>query len=336
MSYAPTQRPVTARASTSSDMSNLHVPPQLHRHRKTVSTGGGRAWSEAEEAYLIETRERKMPYKHIAAQLKKTELACRLHYHQLSFGNKSRRTAYSASVHSMDRSSMTPPTMRQPTPQRPLPSFSPPASPENRDYTLHNPIDNSLHKPILPKPIVSPERAGQDSRALRLVTDDIKDRHYVDIPRLDKVYDSHRLHFWSRIASEYGGNLSPATLEEAWRRAHGISGSNFPPTPRGSPQSSQAQPSILTTPFSAVTDPGNGFRAVNQRRESSQPPPRSSYPPPSAVSKQSSFAISSLLTDNKEVRSPSRERKLEELQPVEPNVHSASSASPLTEIPATA
>ena len=48
MSYAPTQRPVTARSSSSSDMVNLQVPTSMQRHRKTVSTGGGRAWSEAE------------------------------------------------------------------------------------------------------------------------------------------------------------------------------------------------------------------------------------------------------------------------------------------------
>lgn len=27
-------------------------PPAVHRHRKTVSTGGGRAWSEAEVCVL--------------------------------------------------------------------------------------------------------------------------------------------------------------------------------------------------------------------------------------------------------------------------------------------
>lgn len=39
-----------------------------------------------QENYLLQTRMQKMPYKHIAAHLKKTELACRLHYHQLSHG----------------------------------------------------------------------------------------------------------------------------------------------------------------------------------------------------------------------------------------------------------
>ncbi|KAL1835885.1 hypothetical protein VTJ49DRAFT_5915 [Mycothermus thermophilus] len=65
--------------------------------RKTASTGGGRAWSEEEEAYLIQTRMQKMPYKHIAAHLKKTELACRLHYHQLSHGSNRRKRTTSLS-----------------------------------------------------------------------------------------------------------------------------------------------------------------------------------------------------------------------------------------------
>lgn len=38
-----------------------------------------------------------MPYKHIAAHLKKTELACRLHYHQLSHGSNRRKRTTSMS-----------------------------------------------------------------------------------------------------------------------------------------------------------------------------------------------------------------------------------------------
>jgi len=260
-----------------------------------------------------------MPYKHIAAQLKKTELACRLHYHQLSFGSKNRRQQAVSPINSFDRhsarSSMTPPTrMRHISPhQSPLPSFSPPASPETADYEAARNVQN--HKPILPKPVVSPERAAQETRQLRLVTEDMDNYHerqYVDVAKLDRIYDAHRLHFWSTIARNYGGNLSPATLEDTWRRAHGVSGSNFPPTPRGSPQSSQAPPSILTTPFSAVGDysrDSRGFTPVNQGDRSSPKPATAT----TAISK-SSCAISSLLTEDKEVRSPAREKKLEDVE----------------------
>ncbi|RMD39469.1 hypothetical protein DV735_g5651, partial [Chaetothyriales sp. CBS 134920] len=43
-----------------------------------------RAWSEAEEQYLLQSRRRRIQYKGIASRLQKSELACRLHYHQLT------------------------------------------------------------------------------------------------------------------------------------------------------------------------------------------------------------------------------------------------------------
>ncbi|KAL2189228.1 hypothetical protein L209DRAFT_681454 [Thermothelomyces heterothallicus CBS 203.75] len=76
----------------------------INKNRKAASTGGGRAWSEDEEAYLLRTRMQKMPYKHIAAHLKKTELACRLHYHQLSHGSNRRRRTTSTSSGSSNSS----------------------------------------------------------------------------------------------------------------------------------------------------------------------------------------------------------------------------------------
>ncbi|RDA88140.1 hypothetical protein CP532_6802 [Ophiocordyceps camponoti-leonardi (nom. inval.)] len=81
----------------------------LHRHdggvvksKKIALTGSGRAWREDEEAYLLQTRMQKMPYKHIAAHLNKTELACRLHYHQLSHGSTRRKRTTSFSSGSSD------------------------------------------------------------------------------------------------------------------------------------------------------------------------------------------------------------------------------------------
>lgn len=310
MSYAPTQKPMMVKSMSAADSQTLRAPV-VHRHRKTVSTGGGRAWSDAEEAYLIETREHKMPYKHIASQLKKTELACRLHYHQLSFGSKSRRHSQ-VPMNSYERSSAPPPAQsRGETPQRQLPSFSPPASPpESMEYS---PSESSSqtpqnHKPILPKPVPSIHHRINDTQSLRLVTQDmdcLQERQYVDVAKLDRVYDAHRLHFWSTIARNYGCNLSPATLEEAWCRSHGLSSSKFPPTPRGSPHDSQAPSNILSgAPFSAVTDSGKGFTPINSANPSSKP----------TVPRQNSFAISSLLTEDREVRSPGREKKLDEVE----------------------
>ena len=263
-----------------------------------------------------------MPYKHIAAQLKKTELACRLHYHQLSFGSKSRRNAASTPRSANDRSSMSPPDhISKPIPQLPLPTFSPPASPDNQDYRVRpmQPDASAIPKPQLPKPDRSPERSTQDVRQLKLVTENVDtfhERQYVDLARLDRIYESHRLHFWSTIARSYGCNLSPSILEDAWRRSHGMTGSHFPPTPRGSPLSSQPAPSILTTPFSAMPDTGRGFTPVNlhpPRAESL--PPRASQSTPTLTSRKDSCAISALLTEDREVRrSPAVEKRTEEVE----------------------
>ena len=254
-----------------------------------------------------------MPYKHIATQLKKTELACRLHYHQLSFGSKSRRQV---SVPSHDRQSAPPPEkvrFETPTTQRMLPSFSPPASPPQcREYSPGSQTPQS-HKPILPKPIPSSHRRRTDSQPLRLVTDDIdqfQEKQYIDMARLDRIYDAHRLHFWSTIARSYGCNLSPAALEEAWCRAHGMTGSRFPPTPRGSPQPSLAPSSVLTSavPYSAVSAPVDGGRTFTPANASE------GLTPKLPTTRTNSFSVSSLLTEDKEVRlSPGQEKKLEDV-----------------------
>lgn len=107
-----------------------------------------------------------MPYKHIAAHLKKTELACRLHYHQLSHGsNRRRRTASISSVsssgHSPVMSAVIPSPIREHSPRE----MTPPSS--SGRTSAHSPdlgssvklpsilghVDPSARLPaILPKP----------------------------------------------------------------------------------------------------------------------------------------------------------------------------------------
>ena len=71
-----------------------------------------------------------MPYKHIAAHLKKTELACRLHYHQLSHGsNRRKRTTSVSSGSSNGHSPLMPLTAQSPIREAPTSrSSSPPGS----------------------------------------------------------------------------------------------------------------------------------------------------------------------------------------------------------------
>ncbi|KAL9006948.1 MAG: hypothetical protein Q9188_000324 [Gyalolechia gomerana] len=317
MSYAPTTSP-ESRHSPMEDVSPTTTfreldSPKSRQHRKSISTAGGRAWSQEEENYLIETRMHKMPYKHIATTLKKTELACRLHYHQLSFCNKKRRRT----------SSVTSPTSYAPspitpseTPKRELPQQSLPSLPSLSSFTSpeppkenNHPITRSpqSHIPILPRPNLT-RSTPLPTRGLRLITEDIdqyEKKPIVDIARLDKIYDAHRLRFWSTIARSYGCNLSPAALEEAWCKGHNIDYSNLPPTPTASPHDSEssasnkpAPSSTLGAPFSAVAEYSQGFTTVNNP----MPVPKSAVVAPTG--RKGSFAISSLLTEDKEVRSP--------------------------------
>ena len=242
----------------------------------------------------------KMPYKHIAAHLQKTELACRLHYHQISFGTKRRRRTLSVS----STKSITQPEAIQElseTPQQILPVLSPPNSPEDtytektRFSSVYNPVS------ILPKPVTGSHRVTQQGHSLHLITQDIErfeERSRIDKTRLDKIYEAHRDHFWSFVARDYGENVSPAVLEEVWRRTAQVPTFDFPPTPPNrSPQSDKGTLMTLGSAFgSSEQSITTTFRPIIVSR--------SAYST-SSVPTKNSFAISSLLTEDKEVRSPS-------------------------------
>ncbi|PSR80425.1 hypothetical protein BD289DRAFT_374070 [Coniella lustricola] len=118
----------SAMYTPTTDIMERHEYGVRKHHRKTSSTGGGRAWSEDEELYLLQTRMQKMPYKHIAAHLKKTELACRLHYHQLSHGSNRRKRTTSMSSSASSSNSHSPlmhTTMPSPIHESPSRSVSP-------------------------------------------------------------------------------------------------------------------------------------------------------------------------------------------------------------------
>ncbi|KAM5447125.1 hypothetical protein McanMca71_003780 [Microsporum canis] len=113
----------------------------IEKQSKALASCGGRAWTEEEDAYLYRARMMKTPYKRIAAHLCKTELACRLHYHQMSSGNLRRRSAKSRSsslsldsthypIEDSRREYSTPSHIRTPSPRyEPVPSYFPPYSP---------------------------------------------------------------------------------------------------------------------------------------------------------------------------------------------------------------
>ncbi|KAF2095379.1 hypothetical protein NA57DRAFT_59396 [Rhizodiscina lignyota] len=226
------------------------------RGRKMSSTGGNRSWSEEEENYLLQTRMQKMPYKHIAAHLKKTELACRLHYHQLSHGSHRRKRTGSVSSNNSLASTS---------------SGSSGNSPRNHYYHGYDGEDDhgmgyspvrygvntsppySSHKVLLPKPMpLTPPEHSDLHNGLRINTS-MQTGNNVDTDRLRAIYDQHRSGFWNAIAQDYGPDASPSHLEQIWRHNHH---SGFgaplmrPPTPGDSPDR-LGRPSLKPSPLPA-------------------------------------------------------------------------------------
>ncbi|KAI2615255.1 hypothetical protein GGR54DRAFT_304614 [Hypoxylon sp. NC1633] len=148
-----------------SDVLDRHEYGITKNRKLAASTGGGRAWSEDEEVYLLQTRLQKMPYKHIAAHLKKTELACRLHYHQLSHGsNRRKRTTSVSSGSSTGQSPILPASAPSPiqecSPRDSSPAMITSRNPDSPKYTtsvqlprIMTGANSSPRLPaILPKP----------------------------------------------------------------------------------------------------------------------------------------------------------------------------------------
>jgi hypothetical protein len=263
----------------------------------------------------------KMPYKHIAAYLKKTELACRLHFHQLSHGSHRRKRASSVSsvascssagqsVYGMiiDHDAYSP-SSRHGSPT----SYN--SSPHGRSSSVGTSPGRSQHKILLPKPRpLTPRESPEPHNALRINTGVIHQPKVVDTDRLRAIYEGRRQQFWATIAADYGADVSPAQLEEIWR-----TGSNGvrPPTPDASPDGSiMINPVLKPSPFSYASPINNDPRHFSPLNISAvSAPERISYmlpmPVPSAgrpragtwsSAPRDNVPISSLLTEDKNPR----------------------------------
>ena len=125
-----------------------------------------------------------MPYKHIAAHLKKTELACRLHYHQLSHGSHRRKRTGSTSTASSNSSASSKHTIHQyqlPMPHDDRTGFQTPmhgspntyhqTSPEQYRGVHQSPNRGVQHKVLLPKPrTITPDESPNGLHGLRIDT----------------------------------------------------------------------------------------------------------------------------------------------------------------------
>jgi hypothetical protein len=96
----------------------------------------------------------------------------------------------------------------------------------------------------------------------------------VDKDRLRRIYEAHRVDFWRFIASEYGGGVDPALLEQTWRRGF----SYTPPTPCVSPDNRTGAAviaAVVSTPLAPSALPPPQHHQVDP---STDPSPQSLSP----------------------------------------------------------
>lgn len=216
----------------------------------------------------------KMPYKHIAAHLKKTELACRLHYHQLSHGSHRRKRASSVGSTtscSSNQSHGYPMAMDHDAYSQSSRHSSPMSysgSPYIRASSVTASPGRAQHKILLPKPrTLTPRGSPEPYNTLRINTEVAHQPKVVDTDRLRSIYEARRQQFWATIAADYGTDVSPAQLEDIWR--NGTNGVR-PPTPDASPDGTMmTNPALKPSPFPAYTaspaqsEPPKHFSPIN-------------------------------------------------------------------------
>ena len=229
-----------------------------------------------------------MPYKHIAAQLRKTELACRLHYHQMSYGSNRRKRG--ASVSSLNSSASYTPgsSLQDPspghTPYCSTPMTSPSSSPRSlpsqvSDGLTSPPLYQGPQLPLLPKPLSLEGRPMLPRPHDWSVKTDLKlpsasevlRSPPIDPSRLRDLYEAHRSTFWSQIANQYSphAQVSASDLENAFFTGQGVAGGQ-PPTPELSPKG----PGSIFDPRLNVMEPHafGGFNSVPCGKALGSPP----------------------------------------------------------------
>ncbi|KAI5844880.1 hypothetical protein BZA05DRAFT_153187 [Tricharina praecox] len=205
----------------------------------------------------------RVAYKKIASHLDKTELACRLHYHQLSHGGNRRKRNSSVSSTSSNTPAGSPAT--SPSAASPLSttkitttttkpfiasSFSPvnAAGAIQKSGTPCNPLSKIKGKPLLPKPadaatsgagaISTPRRQNaKGGKPLRVHCNPDS----IDKEKLKRLVKQNEPKFWELIAAQYGEPIDGEYLRTIWTKGFG---SETPPTPAISPASQATSPVV--------------------------------------------------------------------------------------------
>ena len=177
-------------------MTDWYPSSHVRKSSRSTTVRYVRNWTPDEDAHLVLQRTKRVPYKQIALELHKTELACRLHYYQIlsatrreSMGGqhgssscvqaletKAQRRLRLGLYHNFEEqrpamttsqwsnSTMTRSTLSSPPPKKSLPTSAP---------HQHNPNHQEL-----------------------------------DVARLQQIYAQHKDAFWRGIAASYSQGVS--------------------------------------------------------------------------------------------------------------------------------
>ncbi|CAZ83516.1 unnamed protein product [Tuber melanosporum] len=219
----------------------------------------------------------RVAYKKIAGHLDKTELACRLHYHQLSHGNNRRKrnnsissTSSNASVTSpaASPSSSSTPLAKTRSSSPTISSFSPVNASGAIQKVGTTAQPKIKGKPLLPKPhgstgptsSTSPGKNPGSNKAKQLRVDCSPDA--IDKDKLIRIVEKQRAMFWESVATQYGGSVDADFLQKCWQKGFTSTSSATTPTSAITAPSSAISaltttttttPTTNTTPSSAVT-----------------------------------------------------------------------------------
>lgn len=235
------------------------------------------------ERALLQGRLERIPYKQIGARIGKTDLACRLHFHQMVMAKRTPETAPGRSI--VFLSSEHPPEVHRLAPTHSSVTTStalssicnPNGSPGSRSEHLSpNLYREPMHRrsyssPFIDhdrfpgwQPVSSPYPSVQTCPSMQTSPSLLASPNFhtseqipstIDLRRLNNIYREHANDFWSTIAAKYSGgtSLSPSRLEQAFLQGQTIEEHPQPEIPRITLSSSV--PPETTTSTSPETSP---------------------------------------------------------------------------------
>lgn len=197
------------------------------------------AANKEKERVLLQGRLDRVPYKQIGAKLGKTDLACRLHFHQMVMAKRTPQTQPGRSI--VFLSSEHPPEVHHlaPTSTSLKCASSTPGFATSRDPTTTNDgcatmrqlHDLPHHRRSASFPYADPSHysAWQPAASPYSSTQHRSPPGPVDLGRLGNIYREHAGDFWSTIAAKYSGgaNLTPSELETAFLNARSLDDNVF-------------------------------------------------------------------------------------------------------------